>query len=166
VLAADTSSEPRRPCRRTTPSSLLCGKWGHPYHQPAAAARVAPLRSGHSSAPPLTALCKSPHMLPRVPVSQRHSRASFRVLRYVRGTDCLGQEGAIKRSLTNTGDTHVPTDTVAHIRTEPYTRNTRRPLGGETVYLRVRVRARVLFSASFGADTISSSHRLAREDRR
>jgi len=160
VLAADTSSEPWRPCRRTTPSSLLRGKWGHPHaNLPRRPRRAAPLRGGPSSAPPLTTLCKSPHMLPRVPVSQRHSRASFRVLRYVRGTDCLGQEGAIKRSLTNTGDT------VAHIlHGAVHTKHRDVHRGGETVYLRVR--ARVLFSASFGADTILSSHRLVREGRR
>lgn len=45
------------------------------------------------------ALCKSPHMLPRVPVSQRHSRALFRTS-VTRHESPGGQEGAIKRSFS------------------------------------------------------------------
>lgn len=52
--------------------------------------------------PPCTPLCKSSHMLPRVPVSQRHSRASFLVL-YLYG---FAAEGRVIKTLTSETPTY------------------------------------------------------------
>lgn len=89
-------------------------------------------------------------MLPRVPVSQRHSRASFRASR----TDCLGQEGTIKRSLSLLRSTRHPRITDTLCTDEHWC---------TYVYACAR---RVLFSASLGADTTSSVPPHSRRDRR
>lgn len=85
----------RRPCQLAAefplPAAEGGGEWGSdPHHRTSPSTLPTP----HLS-PPLGALCKSLHMLPRVPVSQRHSRASFCTRRNV-VTDC--RKGTIKRS--------------------------------------------------------------------
>lgn len=72
----------------SVPSSLR-GEWEteHPHHS------GRPLLRAHHR------YVKSPHMLPRVPVSQRHSRVLFRSL-VTRYGSPGGQEGAIKRSFS------------------------------------------------------------------
>lgn len=89
--AIDTSSL-SRPCLACLPSSPLSGDREVGEIPPPSR-----LASPHSrpTPPPVEALCKSPHMLPRVPVSQRHSRASFCTHRNVLTNR---RKGTIKRS--------------------------------------------------------------------
>lgn len=114
--AADTSAKPR-----VLASSLLrCALLVRVGVRPSLLRRPSP------PCPPshhYAALCKSPHMLPRVPVSQRHSRALFRTFgsavriawRAGRGDKTLFLSLSLSTSRTGgqqrERDTHVTTDT-------------------------------------------------------
>lgn len=97
--AIDTSSsEAPRPCQLTAEFSPLAGnRRGRGERPPPPRFALPSTLPTPRPSPPLGALCKSPHMLPRVPVSQRHSRASFCTHRNV-VTDC--RKGTIKRVLS------------------------------------------------------------------
>lgn len=83
-------AEAPRPCQLPTPTPKFSPR--------RSGSRSIPTTAPSSPSPPshrYAALCKSPHMLPRVPVSQRHSRALFRAL-VTRYGSLGGQEGGDK----------------------------------------------------------------------
>lgn len=143
----------------STPSSLLSwevGGEGEDRPPPPRLALPSTLPTPRSS-PPFGALCKSPHMLPRVSVSQRHSRASFYTHWNV-VTDC--RKGTIKRVLSLSLPPS-PTQIQLPIRTSLLHTGIR---DGRTVCTYACAREGVLFSASLGGPTQSQSrnNRLAK----
>lgn len=159
--AIDTSSsEAPRPCQLTAEFSPPAGSgWGGGDRPPPSRFALPSTLPTPRPSPPLDALCKSPHMLPRVPVSQRHSRASFYTHRNV-VTDW--RKGTIKRvlSLSPLLITRIRTTYTDFVVTHRYT-------GREDgVYVRVRARRSSFQCFARSPITISVAQQPPREGRR
>lgn len=177
--AADTSTSAKPLASLPAPYSVRTPE----SSPPRSGSPSIPTTAASPSSPPShqrAALCKSPHMLPRVPVSQRHSRVLFRTL-VTRYGSPGGQEGAIKRSFSlslslttsrRTEDTVGERDTHVTPRNTARTGTAERGGGGPVCVLALSARVYVtctraraassLFSASRGAAATSSSNRHVR----
>lgn len=163
-------AEAPRPCQLPTPAPKFSPR--------RSGSRSIPTTAPSSPSPPshrYAALCKSPHMLPRVPVSQRHSRALFRAL-VTRYGSLGGQEGGDKTLFSlsfslSTSRAREDTEGERHPRNHGHCAHRYRERGRPGVCVLCAcvyvtcTRARAtssLFSASRGAAATSSSNRHVR----